>query len=89
MGDPELIEKVVKAFTDNWEAVSTQEFNYGHTRAIQCQIQLKPGQEEQVHLRAQPLNPRQEVSMKEQLEEWKKVGVIEKTQSPWASLWWG
>ena len=82
--DPELMEKVLGAFEDNWEAVSTGEFDYGHTTAIRCQIQLKPGQEEPIRLRARPLNPRQEEGMKEQLEESEKVGVIEKTQSPWA-----
>ena len=69
---------------ENWEAVSRHEFDYGHTDGIQCQIRLKPGEEEPVRLKARPLNPRQEASMKKQLEEWEKTGVIEKTQSPWA-----
>ena len=82
--NPEIREEILKAFTDNWDAVSKDDFDYGHATAVQCQIQLKPGEETPVKLRARPLNPAQEASMKKQLKEWEAAGVIEKTQSPWA-----
>ncbi len=82
--NPNLGEEILQAFTDNWDAVSKDDFDYGHATAVQCQIQLKPGEETPVKLRARPLNPAQEASMKKQLKEWEAAGVIEKTQSPWA-----
>jgi hypothetical protein len=35
-------------------------------------------------MKARPLNPAQEESLKTQLEEWEEGGIIERTQSPWA-----
>ena len=81
---PGLKAKVLRIFEDNFEALSQHEFDYGHTTAIQCHIQLKKGEEEPVRLRARPLNPAQEASMQTQLREWENTGVIEKSQSPWA-----
>jgi len=82
--DPELKAAILQAFEENWEAVSQHDFNYGYTDGIQCQIRLKPGEEEPVRLKAWPLNPLQEASMRKQIDEWEKTGAIEKTQSPWA-----
>ncbi len=82
--DPETKAALIQLFTEYEDAISKGDFDYGHTTAITCQIQLKPGEEEPVKLRARPLNPAQEASMKTQLEEWEKSGIIEKTQSPWA-----
>jgi transposase InsO family protein len=81
---PRLKEEILRLFEDNFEALSQHEFDYGHTTAIQCQIQLKKGEEEPVRLKARPLNPAQEASMQNQLQEWESSGVIEKSQSPWA-----
>ena len=83
-GDPELRDSVLDLFEENFEAVSTGDFDYGHATAVQCHIQLKAGEEEPVRLKARPLNPAQEASMKIQLKEWSSAGVIEPTQSPWA-----
>jgi len=82
--DPDLAERVIQLFIQYEDTLSKHEFDYGHTTAVQCQIQLKPGEEVPVKLKARPLNPAQEESMRLQLEEWEKSGIIEKTQSPWA-----
>jgi Reverse transcriptase (RNA-dependent DNA polymerase)/RNase H-like domain found in reverse transcriptase len=82
--DPTLRNDIIKLFMEYQDAISQHEFDYGHTAAIQCQIQLKPGEEEPVRLKARPLNPAQEASMKKQIEEWERSNIIEKTQSPWA-----
>jgi Reverse transcriptase (RNA-dependent DNA polymerase) len=82
--DPTLREEIVRLFMEYQDAISQHEFDYGHTTAIQCQIQLNPGEEEPVRLKARPLNPAQEASMKKQIEEWERSNTIEKTLSPWA-----
>ena len=38
---PGLKAKLVELFEENFEALSQHEFDYGHTTAVQCQIQLK------------------------------------------------
>ena len=81
---PGLKAKLVELFDENFEALSQHEFDYGHATAVQCQIQLKKGEEDPVRLKARPLNPAQEASMQNQLQEWEKAGVVEKSQSPWA-----
>jgi hypothetical protein len=80
----ELKKEIVDLFVEYQDTISRYEFNYGHTMAIQCQIQLKPGEGEPVKLKARPLNPAQEASVKKQIEEWERSNIIEKTQSPWA-----
>jgi hypothetical protein len=82
--DPKTQKKVVDLFCQYGDIISRHEFDYGHTTEIQCQIQLKPGEEEPVKMKARPLNPAQEESLKTQLEEWEEGGIIERTQSPWA-----
>jgi Reverse transcriptase (RNA-dependent DNA polymerase)/RNase H-like domain found in reverse transcriptase/Integrase core domain/Integrase zinc binding domain len=82
--NPWLKEEVINLFKRYEDIVSKNEYDYGHTDAIQCQIQLKEGEETPVKLKARPLNPAQEESLKKQLEEWEEGGIIEKTQSPWA-----
>ena len=80
-------DRVLDLFEENFGAMSTEDFDYGHATAVQCHIQLKAGEEEPVRLKAWPLNPearRGEASMKIQLKEWSSAGVIEPTQSPWA-----
>ena len=44
--DRELRDKVLDLFEENFEAVSTGDFDYGHATAVQCHIQLKAGEEE-------------------------------------------
>jgi hypothetical protein len=83
-GNPELRERIVQLFFTYSDIISRNEFDYGHTTAIQCQIQLKPGKETPVKLKARPLNPAQEESLRKQVEEWEDSGIVEKTQSPWA-----
>jgi hypothetical protein len=82
--NPKLQKKVTNLFCQYGDIISRHEFDYGHMSEIQCQIQLKPGEEEPVKLKARPLNPAQEESLKKQLEEWEAGGIIERTQSTWA-----
>ena len=64
-----LRDRVLDLFEENFAAVSMGDFDYGHATAVQCHIQLKAGEEEPVRLKAWPLNPAQEASMKVQLKE--------------------
>jgi len=61
---PGLSAELVELFVEYEDAISKHDFDYGHTTAIQCQIQLKAGEEEPIRLKARPLNPAQEESMK-------------------------
>jgi hypothetical protein len=46
--DPKTQKKVVDLFCQYGDIISRHEFDYGHTTEIQCQIQLKPGEEDQL-----------------------------------------
>jgi hypothetical protein len=80
--DLSLKSTIVQLFVKYRDIISRDEFDYRHTTALQCQIQLKPGDETPAKLKARPLNPAQEASMKIQLEEWEQGGII----SPWLVL---
>ncbi len=43
-----LQECLIDIFEDNWAAVSKNDFDYGHTDLVKCQIKLKPGEEKPV-----------------------------------------
>jgi hypothetical protein len=52
--DPSLKNTIVQLFVEYQDIISRDEFDYGHTTAIQCQIQLKPGEETPVKLKDDP-----------------------------------
>ena len=83
-GNSKLQGEVLDLFCQYGDIISRHEFDYGHTTEIQCHIQLKPGEETPVKMKARPLNPAQEDSLRKQIHEWERGGIIEKTQSPWA-----
>ena len=57
---------------------------YGSTKMMEMEIRIKPGHLP-VKQKVRPLNPTQEQVLKNQIEEWKAHGIIEKSRSEWAS----
>ena len=57
---------------------------YGCTTFEEMKIKVKPGQMP-VKQKVRPLNPAQEEVLRDQIHEWEKNGIIEKSKSEWAS----
>ena len=82
--DAELKEAVIKLFLDNFEVLALYPNHYGKTDLLEMKIQLEPGA---VPKRSgvRPLNPDQRADLKNQIDDWIHEGVIEPSNSPWAS----
>ena len=82
--DPSAMEEVIQVFMEGWSAISTNETDFGKTKAMNFYIQLEPGSKP-VRDRVRPLNPMQEQDLRRQLDEWFEAGVIEPSNSAWTS----
>ena len=74
------MEEVIQVFMEGWAAISTNETDFGKTKAMTFYIQLEPGSKP-VRDRVRPLNPMQEQDLRRQLDEWLEAGVIEEAES--------
>ena len=56
----------------------------GRTNLMEFTVRTVPGARP-VKERVRPLNPMMRASLKAQIDEWKREGIIEETSSPWAA----
>lgn len=82
--DPAAREEVISIFMDNWDAVSVNEYDFGHTNLVRLQIQVAKDAKP-VRAGVRPLNPFQKRDLDRQLEEWTRSKVIEPSASAWSS----
>ena len=83
-GHPDLIEKTVMLFYNNFEALSVADDDFGDTDLVTFKIELKPGSKP-FRDKVRPLNPHMETMLNKQIENWLKSEIIEPSQSPWSS----
>ena len=77
-------EKLLQILFDNFDAVSVNSDDFGHTTTEEFKLKLVPGATPFID-RCRPLNPRHLADLDRQLKEWGDAGVIEPSHSPWAS----
>ena len=82
--DKVLKGKLLKICLDNFHIFSKGDWDIGHTNIMQFNIQLQPGAIP-TKSRVIPLNPTYEKSLREQLDNWLKSGVISEGMSNWSS----
>ena len=74
----QVIEEYVDVFSD------PEGVEIGTTDLIEFEVKLKEGARP-VRQKLRPLNPKQRDSLRKQLDLWLKEGVVEESNSPWAS----
>ena len=82
--NPAEKQKLMDILIKYQEVFSSPEKIIGRTNLIEFQIKVIPGSQP-VRERVRPLNPMLRESLQEQINAWKKEGVIEETSSPWAA----
>ena len=82
--NPEAKAKVVDMIMRYWRVFGEPNKSTGLTDLTEFRIQLKPGATPQ-RAKVRPLNPHQMESLKEQMTLWLEEGVVEPSESPWAS----
>ena len=82
--NPEIMEKLVTGFLENFDAVSLGATDIGNTDLVTCKLQLKP---DAVPIQGKPipLNPIMEDHLRRQIDDWLTNGVIEPSFSEWSS----
>ena len=75
---------MIKLFLDNFEVLALYPNHYGKTDLLEMKMELEPGT---VPKRSgvRPLYTDQRSDLKNQIDEWIHEGVIEPSNSPWAS----
>ena len=81
---PDIKEEVIRIFMDGWDAISIDDSDYGKTDLISFKIKLIKDTEP-VRAKLRTLNPMQEKDLERQINAWLEAGVIEPSDSPWAS----
>ena len=82
--DKVLKGKLIKVCLDNFHIFSKGDWDIGHTSLLNFNIQLHPGAVPTKSC-VIPLNPTYEKSLREQLDNWLKSGVISEGISNWSS----
>lgn len=75
---------IVKIFLDNFDAVALSDNDVGFTNLIKFKIDLKEGATP-VNQKNFALNPDQSAALRDQINNWLRVGVIRPTVSSWNS----
>ena len=78
----EDLERVMKLLLKYWEIFSF-DGNFGKSNWIEHDIKVT--KDKPINQKIRPINPALEESLKKQIDEWLKHGVIEETSSPWNS----
>ena len=76
--------EVEELFVDNFAAIGLDEFDYGCNPNFEFDIELQPGAKPVLH-KVRPMNPEQKQSLRTQIKNWEKSGVVTKAQSPWGA----
>ena len=74
--------KVKYLVTEYRDIFTSPEVAMGKTNLMEFKINLEPDAVPK-KAKVRPLNPKQIISLKEQIELWKKGDVIEESDSPW------
>ena len=82
--NPGIRQRLVEMLERYQEVFSSPERSIGRTNLVEFVVRTVPGARP-VKERIRPLNPMMRASLKAQLDEWKKEGVIEEISSPWAA----
>ena len=82
--NPKVKTSVIKLIDKYLNVFAHGQTQYGNTDKIEFSVKLKEGSKP-VKSAVRPLNPDQRASLKQQLNDWEREGVIKKTSSPWAS----
>ena len=78
---PELFSSALKLLVEYYDIMSHDD-EYGKTHLIEHEIKTQDVQP--IRLKGRPINPVMQENLKEQMDTWKKQGVIEKSTSPWS-----
>ena len=81
---PDLHEKVYHILKKHWTVFSSEAQVIGQTDLLEFEVELVPGTKP-FRGKVRPLNPAMKQSLKEQLAQWEREGVVEECFSPWAS----
>ena len=81
-GNSEVQQQVIELLLEYWD-VFAQGDEYGKTSWEEHEIPLVPGAQP-IKQKYRPLNPIMETRLREQMDNWLKQGVIEKSDSPWS-----
>ncbi len=82
--DKALKGKLLRICLENFNIFSRGDWDIGHTNLMEFNIELEPGAIP-TKSRVIPLNPLYEQSLREQLDNWLKSGVISEGMSNWSS----
>ena len=83
--NPVVKDKLIQIIEEYSDVFSDPEgVEIGTTDLIEFSVELKEGARP-VKQKLRPLNPKQRESLRKQLDLWQKEGVIEESNSPWAS----
>ena len=83
--NPVIKDKLIQIIEEYSDVFSDPEgVEIGTTDLIEFSVELKEGARP-VKQKLRPLNPKQRQSLRKQLDLWEKEGVIEESNSPWAS----
>ena len=82
--NPGIKKKVIGLIDRYLDVFSDESHQYGETDRIEFRVKLTPDARP-VKTPVRPLNPDQKKSLRDQLDSWQREGVIEASNSPWAS----
>ena len=82
--NPKIKAKLISGLLANFDCISVSSSDFGRTDIMDFHIDLKPGSQP-VNQKVRPLNPKQEQSLRTQLDEWLEADIIEPSSSPFAS----
>ena len=76
-----VYDSALKLLVEYYDIMSHDD-EYGKTHLVQHEIKTQDIQP--IRLKGRPINPVMQEKLKEQMDTWKKQGVIEKSSSPWS-----
>lgn len=82
--NPKAKERLKEMINRFWRVFGEPDMSTGLTDMAEFKIELKEGATPQ-RAQVRPLNPAQMESLRDQMKIWKDEGIIEETESPWAS----
>ena len=82
--NPQIKEQLIGLIKEYQDVFADPESQVGETDLVEFDIEVKPGSIPH-RSKVRPLNPAQRESLKKQLDDWTETGVIEPSNSPWAS----
>ena len=82
--NPQIKEQLIGLIKEYQDIFADPESQVGETDLVEFDIDVKPGSIPH-RSKVRPLNPAQRESLKKQLDDWMETGVIEPSNSPWAS----